>query len=70
MNQRARVACCPQGSTLIVNMPPNTTGVVPDEFVESVRVMNAAVTTSFGVDVAAKENITASCKDLVVVVEA
>eukprot|EP00041_Stephanoeca_diplocostata_P022021 m.521846 g.521846 ORF g.521846 m.521846 type:complete len:269 (+) comp21965_c0_seq1:1202-2008(+) len=59
-----------RGSTFIVNMPPNTTGIVPEEFVESVRVMNTAVKESFGADVASHENISATCQDMVVVIEA
>lgn len=46
------LATAGRGSHFILNVPPNTTGIIPEEFVESVRGMGDAVRYSFGLETA------------------
>eukprot|EP00038_Savillea_parva_P004337 m.136574 g.136574 ORF g.136574 m.136574 type:complete len:630 (+) comp11439_c0_seq6:204-2093(+) len=58
-----------RGTTLIVNMPPNTTGLIADGFVEAATGMNDAVTQSFETSVASTVNLSAPCNELSVTIE-
>jgi alpha-L-fucosidase len=60
-----------RGSHFILNNPPNTTGIIPEEFVQSVTEMGDAVRKSFGVDVGSTDGtVSGSCSTLEVVVKA
>jgi alpha-L-fucosidase len=60
-----------RGSHFILNNPPNTTGIIPAEFVQSVREMGQSVRKSFGVNVGSTDGgIGGSCSTLEVVVKA
>ena len=47
------LATAGRGSHFILNVPPNTTGLVPEEFVASVTAMGDAVRSSFGTNAGA-----------------
>lgn len=60
-----------RGSHFILNVPPNTTGVVPDEFVASVTGLGDAVRDSFGANVGTTTGsaaLSGPCDGLVIVV--
>jgi alpha-L-fucosidase len=60
-----------RGSRFILNVPPNTTGVIPHEFVHSVTQMGDAVRDSFGTDMGkASAPVTNKCSQISVVAEA
>ena len=60
-----------RGSHFIINVPPNRSGLIVDEFVESVTQMGDAVRASFGKDVGhLAAPVSGKCADLSVVVEA
>ena len=68
------LATAGRGSHFILNVPPNTTGVVPDEFVASVAGLGVAVRGSFGANVgtatgsAAPSELSGPCNELEIVV--
>jgi alpha-L-fucosidase len=45
------LATAGRGSTFILNIPPNRSGIIPEEFVEAVTGVGDAVTASFGTNV-------------------
>lgn len=47
------LATAGRGSTFILNIPPNRSGIVPEEFLEAVTGVGDAVTASFGSNVGA-----------------
>lgn len=60
-----------RGSHWILNLPPNTTGVITDGFVRAVSQVGDAVRASFDVDVGKSPSpVTAKCSDVEVIAEA
>jgi hypothetical protein len=62
-----------RGSHFILNMPPNTTGVITDEFVVAAQQLGDAVEASFGTGTAVasiKGNVTNTCNSFEIVLEA
>eukprot|EP00040_Diaphanoeca_grandis_P031655 m.189831 g.189831 ORF g.189831 m.189831 type:complete len:612 (-) comp32388_c2_seq1:152-1987(-) len=57
-----------RGSHFIINMPPNTTGVITDGFVQSATELGDAVRKSFGTNVGQKTNVSGPCSSFEVVV--
>lgn len=62
-----------RGAHWILNLPPNTTGIIPQAYVESVTTAGDAIRRSFGVSVGSSSHttkLTGQCEQLAVVVRA
>ena len=57
-----------RGSTWILNMPPNTTGVIPEEYAREVRLLGTAVRASFDASIVERSDIPPThCADLEII---
>ena len=58
-----------RGSSWILNIPPNASGVVPEEYRREARLLGTAVRETFGTAVAEHAAVSAACADLSLVLE-
>ena len=66
---RRYLATVGRGAHWILNLPPNTTGVIPEEYVHAVTRTGTAIRNSFGTNVGRVGSVAAACDKLSVVVK-